>query len=351
VILRTKDWVFARRSAYWQREIASFEALTALWAARSADDGVAAIGRATVSFNFFYATREDIGWHYAGLSPVRATGWDPRFPVPAGPEAAWRGTRDPAEMPHVRNPKSGLIANWNNKPTVWWSQGDTPTWSRVFRNRSLLESIPPGRLSTDDLLAAAWRIARRETTGGWNHTAPLFLPHLRRYNPGQTNFEQTLASFDGWALDGSAPAAAYFATLDALRDVLFREAVGSFINPEFFRTAIQPALILAALEGRTAFDYRAGRTPEQIVRAAFERASTGTLGPYRAGRIDFTGQPSVVYNNRGTYIQAIELGPRLRGVNVLPPGVAEGATDQINLARNWVFKPMTPLARQPAPGR
>ena len=75
-------------------------------------------------------------------------------------------------MPFVVNPAGALIVNWNNKPVSWWPNFDTPAWGRIFRNESLVVSIPLGGLSAQDLERAAWQIARRD------ETAPYFLPHF-----------------------------------------------------------------------------------------------------------------------------------------------------------------------------
>lgn len=110
--------------------------------------------------------------------------------------------------------------------------------------------------------------------------------------------------------------------------------------------------MLNALEGKTKFDYLAGRKPEEVIVAAFrkavERQKTRDADPgkwlYRAPVINFEGEAPVPYSNRGTYIQIVELRPKPAGRNVVPPGVAESgphSKDQIPLSRAWTFKPMT----------
>jgi hypothetical protein len=65
---------------------------------------------------------------------------------------------------------------------------------------------------------------------------------------------------------------------------------------------------------------------------------------FRPGTFLSTVDGGVLYGNRGTYIQIIEMLDKVRGKNVVPPGIAtEGpnSADQLNLARTWSYKTMT----------
>ncbi|MFZ4507333.1 MAG: penicillin acylase family protein [Fimbriimonas sp.] len=360
-VLRTKDGplvlngrttVFARRSVYWKSEILSTDVLAVLLRAKNPKDVAEATRLATVNFNLFYATRSgDIGWRYTGKFPIRASSYDPRLPFPGGPATEWKGFLPFDQIPNVVNPKSGIIANWNNKPAAWWPNLDTPTWQRVFRNQALLDNLTKPLLSAPDLETAAWDIARRKFEGGYNYTAPALMPSFRRALSGEKSPEaKLLLSFDGRAFDGQLAPTVFDETTKALREELFTAKVGSFINPDFFQTAIQPGLVLAALEGRTKIDFRAGRTPDAIIQAAFAKAKDRLQArkdwAYRPGTIPSPDGVPIPYNQRGTYIQLIELGPVLHGRNVVTPGVAETgphSADQAPLARAWTFKPMWEL--------
>ena len=110
-------------------------------------------------------------------------------------------------------------------------------------------------------------------------------------------------------------------------------------------------MILNALEGKTKFDYLAGRKADEVVVAAFRKAverqkvrdADPALWGFRPGVIQFPGETPVPYSDRGTYIQIVEARQAPRGRNVLPPGVSEDgvhAKDQIPLSRAWTYKPM-----------
>jgi hypothetical protein len=130
-----------------------------------------------------------------------------------------------------------------------------------------------------------------------------------------------------------------------MRKQVFLPTVGNFLAPQFFDQALQPSVILAALEGRTKFNYMQGRTSASVAKAALETASKQVGGSvYHAPTISVTGDTPIPYSNRGTYIQIVEMliaGPY--GRNVLPPGVSAAgphSNDQVPLSRAWIYKPM-----------
>ncbi len=87
------------------------------------------------SHNFMYADREgNIAYWQAGQVPVRppATTRDCRCPAPArrnGPAASF-----PCRPPSTR--MQGWLANWNNKPAVWYDNPDNRL-ARASRTASL----------------------------------------------------------------------------------------------------------------------------------------------------------------------------------------------------------------------
>lgn len=326
--------VFTRRSGAWMQELQGLEALFGLYRAASVDDVDKAAARATVNFNLFVAdTGGRISYHYCGKMPLRAQGVDPRFPAPI--DSDWIGTIPADQLPYAKDPAKGLFVNWNNKPASWWPNGDTPVWGRIFRNEILLRALDKPKLTTEDLELAIWQAARTD----YNFRA--FMPYLKGLSP-------ELDAFQGLRMDGSIAAGAYNAFVDALRTEIFQPVVGNLMTPDNFRTAIQPSLILDALEGKTKVKYLGRRSKTEVLTAAWTRA-LGTLGEdrtawrFRAPGIPVEGQPPIPYSDRGTYIQIVELFSKPMGRSMLPPGVAESGPhrqDQVPLARAWQFKPM-----------
>ncbi len=351
-------YVFARKTSYWMKELDSLEAIASLWAATNAREADAAAAKGTMSFNVFYETDHgDIGYRYAGLVPLRSSDLDPRFPTPGDPRYAWRGMIPTEQMPHVINPKGGLITNWNNKPVSWWPNLDTPVWGRIFRVDAIRRCLDKPKLDAQDFELAAWTIARTDET--W----PFFAPYVNRaieqlqdinahpgwsIDSGYAAFG--ISGFAGRLMDGSRQALVYKAFIDSLRKAIFLPSVGNFTSDQLFSTAVQPSIILAALEHRTKFDFLHGRNPDEIVRqslidAYHHVASQPGASPfYKAPAINVPGETPIPYSNRGTYIQVVEMTPDgPLGRNVLPPGVAQTgphSRDQVPLSRAWVYKPM-----------
>ena len=340
VVLKTgSGYYFTRRSSCWMSELQSIQALHDLYKAANTAQVDAALSLATVNFNFFYAMRDgNIGYHYTGLIPVRAKGWDPRLPTVLGPDTAWQRMLAYGALPHVSNPKSGLLTNWNNKPVSWWPQGDLPAWGSIQHKSVIDRFLAKPLLSPADLEIAAWGIARTD------EDAPAFHAAL------QSAVTPTLRNFDGRDLDGSYSAAAFRQWLDAVRDELFLGVTGNFLDQTNYRTVVQPSVILKALEGRTKTDFLHGRSTADVVRAA--EAKIDFSRRYEAPSIKLDGIDPIPYSNRGSYIQIIELGPTVTGRNVLPPGEAatgDHSVDQVNLSRAWIYKPMTLLVAPSPP--
>lgn len=345
--------VYSLKSSYYMRELSSVAGMFDFYSMKSARELDSVMRKLNVSFNLFVAWKDgNTSYRYAGLVPMRKEGIDYRLPTPDTLENQWQGFVSTPQMPQVNSPSSGLLANWNNKPTAWWPNFDTPVWGRLFRNQALLESIPSGLLSQRDLERAAWAIARRETD-----TVSAFAVDFAdsaRKNGGELFGRGHLyLGFDGWNLEGSASAEVYDRTIDELRTQLFLQSLGNFLNPSTFQTVLQPSLIRKALDGQTKFDYLGGRKKESVILAA-QKVSLETmkkelgddisLWGYRPGSLPVAAGSRIPYSNRGTYIQITEMtpeGPIAR--NVLSPGISElgeHANDQADLARDWRFKTM-----------
>lgn len=338
-VLKTgSGFAFFRRASSFGRELLGLESLFGLYRAQSAEAVEQSLSRASVNFNCFFALRSgDIGYHYTGLIPIRAAGWDPRLPKPLSAATNWKGMIPFDRLPHVRNPKSGLIYNWNNKPVSWWPNGDTPAWGAVFHSNVLGSFLKADKLRIQDLELAAWNIARTSDT----------FDAFKSYLPTRPVAGSHLDAYDGRDMDGSMLTPEYQAWYSSLRDLLFLKKTGSFLDPGLYNQAVQPSVVLRALQGKTKFDYLAGAKAEQLAKEAIELAKAKRK-PYArlsANAIRY-GKVTVPYSNRGSYIQLIELDTAVRGRNVLPPGVAETgehSMDQVDLSRAWAYKPMTLL--------
>lgn len=347
---------YVRKSPLWLKEVEGLAGMARLPNAKSIEDVRRIALTFNANFNLFAATTQgDIGWFFCGRIPIRSAAVDPRLPPPMDADHDWLGIVPPERMPYVVNPSQGWIVNWNNKPVSWWPNLDTPAWGRIFRNESLVRAMERvGKVTPQDLERFARMIATEKLE------YPYFLNDLL-VAEGAGNAtgiaRQALDYLRGWNGDyyeGSVAPVVYDAWIMALREELFLSKMGNFLSPDLFHVVLQPTLIWNALRGLTNVDYLDGRTRSEVMWAAFEKAiarlvgSRGedvTLWRYSAPRINFNGMKPVLYNDRGTYIQVVELWGSPRGRFVAPPGVSEDPrsphySDQRELAATWSFYPM-----------
>lgn len=354
VIISNKNWLFSRRSSYWMREMKAYESIFNLYDASTPEQIDASTQDSPMSFNFFWATPKHFGYRYAGAVPIRAGGLDPRLPTPGEPQYDWKGFIPPTQMPHVIDPKSGLLANWNNKPVSWWPNLDTPVWGRIFRNTAVLDAVNKPKLNEQDVEMVAWTIAREDYT--WPYFKPfldsaLAIPTNPASNTSDGQIRRALMTFDGRLLAGSMGAEAYTALFDALQEEIFMPTTGNFMGMDNFRLVAQPSVMWNALSRKTKVGYLGKRTPQEVILSAMLKANSvlaKQFGPdpgnwrYTPPAIKWGDEPLVPYSNRGTMIQVIDLAT-MSGRNIVPPGVSETgphAFDQVPNARAWVLKPM-----------
>lgn len=323
--------ILVLRSAAWDHELSSLNALFGLFHAQTSKEADAASQLATMSFNIFFADLQgNIGWRFCGKIPIRNPKCDPRLPLWANKQNAWRGFIPQSEMPHTMNPKSGLIYNWNNKPAIWWANGDTPVWGSIFQSSLIGESLPAGKITVQNVEQVPWNIARKDSPYA------LLSPYLIT-----SNAPNWLKSYRGWNLQGSFSAQGWQELVEAVRKQLFLGSLGNFLGTGFFDEVLQPTVILNALQGRTHFNYLAGRSASQIVNLAVKTLSPPTR--FQASGIPVKGRTRILYGDRGSVIMISEIAPdgKWSMRSNLPPGESESgihAQDQVTLAKQWIYK-------------
>ena len=101
---------------------------------RSAKDFVRAASRMELAFNWLYADHRDIAQFTSGRLPIRPATVDQGLPTKGTGEYEWRGFASPAAHAQAINPPSGMILNWNNKPSRAFPPADDEwTWGSVQR--------------------------------------------------------------------------------------------------------------------------------------------------------------------------------------------------------------------------
>ncbi len=360
---------YARKASYWDRELETFQAIAAMAKARNVQEFGRACALIPTSHNWLCATQDgDIGFWFCGLTPIRAAGVDPRLPTPGEGDHEWKGFIPFERMPHIVNPRQGFLANWNNKPAVWWDNGDTPVWGEVFHNGRIAQLLSAKPLvTTQDLRNILVDI------GTYDYTAHVLLPMLQaavaqsgrsksvRMSDDARRAASYLRAWDCHAAEGSVAKTIFDSWLVELREDLFGKPFG-FIKLEgqgLFHQAMQPSFIVHVLKGRRSpvpvqHDYLQGRRRQDVMLDALERAVARlkqqrgddmTMWRFSRGNINFAPLPPIPATDRGTYIQIVECGRPVRGVSILPPGQSECTDsphfgDQRELAGWFLFKPM-----------
>jgi len=352
----------------WGKELDTLTALYRADRAHTLTDLSAILPLIGYSFNFFAATTTgDIAYWYLGLYPVRAENVDPRFPVPGTGEFEWRGVMSSADLPHVINPRTGYLLNWNNRPAPSWPGGE---WGASHHMRSIERAVTGRDLWTPEQLADTQRIFGLTDPLGVTFRPALLSAlknrHLDR-NPEYAPVIRALEAWDDRALEGSlGPLVMRYWLRQALDDAFgddlaglaeaWRFDVRGLGFPQPFTDVLAHALgAPVSPPRRLSRDYLNAVKWQDFMASTFEKAmrrmldETGnTLDAVRMPRrmIDFQDIPPIPFTSRGTFIQVVELRPTgPHGVSVLPPGQSEvpglpHRDDQRDLAGFWQYKPM-----------
>jgi acyl-homoserine lactone acylase PvdQ len=106
----TTDQLFSQRLTYGR--------------VRSGADFIRAAAASPQTFNSFYADERDIAFYTSGRLPIRPKGVNPDLPTDGRGRFEWKGHLAAGRHPQDVNPGSGLLVNWNNKPSKDFPAGD-----------------------------------------------------------------------------------------------------------------------------------------------------------------------------------------------------------------------------------
>jgi len=169
-----------------------------------------------LTFNWFYADSKHIAMYSSGRLPLRAPGVNPALPTNGDGRYEWRGFLAPLKHPHVVDPASGQIVNWNNRPAAAFGAADDNwTYGSVHRVQLLDANVAGKRKLTPAAVVGAMNEAA--TTDLRSRLIPL-LAKVMELAPAPSARDaqalQTLQAWDGSRLDANgdgkidAPAAA-----------------------------------------------------------------------------------------------------------------------------------------------
>ncbi len=368
----------SKRMAYFAKEYETAAAFLGLNTAKRIQDIPALAAQIASSHNIFVATEDgDVGFWHCGFFPVYPPGVDPRFPLRGTGEDEWQGFIPFDHLPQVVNPPSGIIFNWNNKPSADWKRYSVPAWGVAFHISNIRNALERrlkeqgGKLSLTDAEGIAPIIGRQNYIADW--LKPGLVEAASRadatLSPEARQALDYLRHWDNWVADGSVAQTIFDAWYNRLRDLIFAEAIGNLGDQRTFDRFVSASTVAHALAGaqssvRLSRNYLGGRRGEEVELTALdqalaklrkERGPDMTHWGYSVEWIKFDPLPSIPWYSRGTYIQAVELSrPRVHGVYILPPGESEDAHsphygDQLWLASWWMFAPMELLTAGQAP--
>lgn len=362
---------------HWMQEVHAVMAFLEFNRARDIHDFAEAVRRIPTSHNFFWIDREgNIGYWLAGRPPLRPAHVDPRLPARGTGEDDWLDVLPPERMPSSINPPEGFIFNWNNRPSPDWDDGAMAAWGPAHRAGRIADALRELEAVTFDDMN---RINQRLSFLNLNHAAlrPLLASAVERATAGGALSERarqlaaTVLAWDGVRRDADGDGYVddlaeplFEAWYVALRDQLF----AGLLDPAWMRlvTADHVYRTLAGSGAGQGFDFRQGRSAEEVVVAALEQAARAwaereaqAASPAelrdRMPRTTYSALgalPAVetVGMNRGTWNEIVELGPDIdRSVSAYAPGqsgfVGPGGPaphthDQLELYVGFRFKPL-----------
>ena len=361
--------VYAKHRAWEGRELETL--LAWLYATRTADfdEWKAQAEKSAINVNMYFADVEgNIGYFYGGRYPQRADGHDNRFPVTGDGSMDWQG-RVAVEFanPHVLNPGTGFLANWNNKPGHGVMNPDFffYSWSAADRVEILSDELAARSRFTPD---EAWEIL--EESSYVDVQAHYFLPLIDDAT-GQLQDERLqeanriLQAWDQQSRDADADG--YY---DGAATAIFRAFVGNLVvrvlsddlgsaYPRFAATGyptpdaptgagtnVQTGVkaVVEALYGRAGYDLLNGETTGEVVAAALrdslsqlQRELGGDISDFRLPIVrrpfstkNFLGVPQAgndelmiapLEQNRGTENNMIVMNKgAIAAYEVAPPG-------------------------------
>ena len=201
-----KPVAFVKERFFWMKELDSVPQF-ARWnyEVDDIDDFADAAEDFTMSFNAFYADAENIGYFHVGHYPKRVRGQHPSLPTWGTGEWEWQGRRPFSQQPHILNPDTGWIANWNNKPTAGWRNFDSAKWGSIQRVKLLQDQMHDlldgdGQARLSDLVDVIGRAATQDPRG-------LYLgPKMVKWagkTEGDETWQTALRFVRKWIADGA----------------------------------------------------------------------------------------------------------------------------------------------------
>jgi len=228
-----------------------------------------------------------IGFWSAGLYPLRAPGVDPRLPTPGTGEFEWTGYAKLADMPHVLDPKSGVIYSWNSLPMATWTFGENARYGETNRQAvdlALLAKKGP-YVTMNAMVSLNREIASTFASGRTSATDPaFFIPYLRTAatasgKPELADLVEVMAGWDGLYTDADrdgfydSPGLVVFETwLPIAYQTVLGATIGDWWHriDDYKHIKYRASLLLRVMQGKQAgtpviYDFFQGRGSQAVL--------------------------------------------------------------------------------------
>lgn len=371
-----KGVAFSQKRVHWMREFENTRPFLMFGRSHSPQQFEQAARLIVTAHNFMYADNEgNIAYWQTGLVPIRPAGYDARLPLPGTGEAEWPGGFRP--MPVSINPVQAWLANWNNKPAVWFDDPDGQRFGKQNRVLEIQDRLAGSQLiSLEDMFDIPKDIGRVEMTG---RESRYLMPYLMRAldavpsaHPLVPQARQALEQWDGSAISDVITSKQYqlghvvfWVWQDKMKHATFGDEMGAAVK------SVDSNVLLHALDGATSavpphFDYFNGADPNVVMVRSLEEALDSITFLFQTSDMSrwFVPREDTVFrhplgielgriplSNRSTYAQVVVLKkPTIEAYNIIPLGqssfiapdgtLGPHTTDQLDLFRLFQYKPM-----------
>jgi len=157
-----------------------------------------------LTFNWFYADSKHIATYSSGRLPLRNPNVNPGLPTNGSGAYDWRGWLAPNSHPHVVDPASGQIVNWNNKPAAAFAAADD-NWSygSVHRVQLLNNALPKGKTTPAGVVSAMNLAATTDLRANLVPRLAKMLANGSAPNARDAQLLQLLQAWNGSRLDAN----------------------------------------------------------------------------------------------------------------------------------------------------
>lgn len=134
---------YSKKRGWEGKELSTLMAWSEISKAKNHQQWLNFVADSAINVNWYYTDQQgNIAYALGGHYPVRQVGFNGITPTPGDGSADWLGIYPFNTNPQVINPKSGYIANWNNRPAAgfpnpdqWWYSWDTVDRMTLIKNK------------------------------------------------------------------------------------------------------------------------------------------------------------------------------------------------------------------------